>query len=322
MNKYFHIVLVIWLCAVIPLVFAENFQNQPTLTELNETVEQAIVCGNAVIERDEVVNRNQNFFPYCGDWQSYFASLQTELEYLPTLYVNHVSGPLNAGKTGFLYFTLAAWRSAAGLNANGFRRATEQGGGFSYGQAQPGDVIGSWIYEDIDAGYSALKWTYWANRSVTAYERKASFGYSYGACISDWATKNWATNSNYQQYAAWAENTFYPNTMFWATRYRIKDTVSFPANCAARSMDVYMNASGDHSSSYFFYDFDDWGVEETEFFKYGEVAGFSGTTYTSGWIGDVDVCPVALCPEMWEAHIWPTWFASPYYLAKWNFTDQ
>lgn len=137
------------------------------LTELSETVNQAIMCGNAVGERDVVVNRNQNFLPYCGQGQSYFASLQTELEYLPTLYIDHASGPLNTNQDDMIFFTLSTWQAAAGLNTNGFRRVTEQGGGFSYGNAQEDDIIGYWIYEDIEDGYSALKWTQWNNYGTT-----------------------------------------------------------------------------------------------------------------------------------------------------------
>ncbi len=155
-TKYFHIVLAIWFCAVIPLVFAEDFQNRPTLSGLNETVNQATVCGNAVIERDVVVNRNQNFFPYCGHGQSYFASLQQEFETLAPIYIDHENGPLTDEGDEFLYFDLDNWRAAAGLNASGFRRSTD-GTTFYYGQMQVGDTIGIWIFEDLQKGFGALK---------------------------------------------------------------------------------------------------------------------------------------------------------------------
>lgn len=303
--------------ATISIGFAENFQDRPTLSGLNEMVEQATTYGYAVNERDMVVNRNQNFFPYCGHGQSYFASLQSELEYLPSLYVDHVSGPLNAGKTGFLYFTLATWRVAAELNINGFHRSTD-GTTFYYGQMQTGDIIGSWIFEDIEAGFSALKWTYWTNRSITSYDEKSSFGTTYGACISDWATKSWVTNSGSQQYSADATVGY---DMYWkwnAHRSRIKDTLTFPANCVNRSMDVYMNSTP--TPGYGFYDFDDWDATSGEFFKYDEVASFSGTTYISDWFGNIDTCPWELVPEPPPGQIRDSWNASPYYLAKWDFT--
>lgn len=157
MIKYIHIVLVIWFFAAVSIGIAETFQNRPTLSGLNETVNQAIVCGNAVIERDVVVNRNQSFFPYCGHGQSYFASLQQELEVLSPMYIDHDNGPLTDAGDNFLYFTLDNWRAAAGLNANGFRRSTD-GSSFSYGQMQSGDIIGPWIFDDLQKGFGALKW--------------------------------------------------------------------------------------------------------------------------------------------------------------------
>ena len=123
MNKYFYIALEIWSCAVIPLVFAEDFQNRPTLSGLNETVNQAIACGHAIEERDEAVGWEESFMPYYGLGQSYFVSLQQELEILATIYIDHENGPLTGEEDGFLYFDLNSWRAAAGLNASGFRRS-------------------------------------------------------------------------------------------------------------------------------------------------------------------------------------------------------
>jgi hypothetical protein len=84
-------------------------------------------------------------------------AMQTWLESNCTNFVDHVSGPLNSGSTAFLNFTLATWRSAAGLNASGFRRSTD-GVNFSYGNIQAGDVRGPWVFEDLQKGFAALKW--------------------------------------------------------------------------------------------------------------------------------------------------------------------
>ena len=85
-------------------------------------------------------------------------AMQQWLESNCTSFVDHVSGPLNSGSTDILYFTLATWRSAAGLNASGFRRSTD-GVNFSYGNIQAGDVRGPWVFEDLQKGFAALKWT-------------------------------------------------------------------------------------------------------------------------------------------------------------------
>jgi len=67
------------------------------------------------------------------------------------------------------FASLAAFRTAAGL-PNGFRRATSwdlstddwtdyNDGMFSYGHIQVGDILGPWIYEDLQAIMSAASWT-------------------------------------------------------------------------------------------------------------------------------------------------------------------
>lgn len=95
----------------------------------------------------------------------YWTALQNWLETNCVSFIDHVSGPLNPAGTAFLYFTLATWRAAAELNANGFRRVPEgvEWDGitdpvWSYGQMQAGDIIGPWIFEDIQKGFGALQW--------------------------------------------------------------------------------------------------------------------------------------------------------------------
>lgn len=149
--------LVVWIFVAISEVFAESFPNRPTAGELEEIVEQGMVCGNAVRERGLAVNDAGSFLPYCGHGQSYFASLQQELESLAPSYIDHINGPLNDDEDAFRYFTLATWRAAAELNASGFRRSTD-GTTFYYGQMQAGDIIGSWILEDLQNGFGMLKW--------------------------------------------------------------------------------------------------------------------------------------------------------------------
>ena len=157
--RCFHIGLAVWIFIAVSGGFAESFPNRPTLTELNEVVNQAIVCGNAVGERDLVVSRNQIFFPYCGHGQSYFASLQHELqEHLATLYIDHVNGPLNTAGTAFLNFTLSTWREAAELNEEGFQRFDSDGNFIGYGIAQSNDGILPTVFDELQTGFNMLKW--------------------------------------------------------------------------------------------------------------------------------------------------------------------
>jgi hypothetical protein len=98
---------------------------------------------------------------------AYWLALQNWLETYCTSFIDHVSGPLNPSGKDFLYFTLQTFRSAAGLNAAGFRRVPEgvEWDGitdpvWSYGKMQAGDnIAGPWIFEDLQKGFATLKWS-------------------------------------------------------------------------------------------------------------------------------------------------------------------
>ena len=63
-------------------------------------------------------------------------------------------------------WTLSAWRTASGI-PSGFRRATTlpadwtdyNDAAFSYGLMQVGDIIGPWIFQDLQDGLNTLVWT-------------------------------------------------------------------------------------------------------------------------------------------------------------------
>jgi len=89
---------------------------------------------------------------------AYWAGLQNWLESNCISFIDHVNGPLTEDGTAFLYFTLASWRTQARLHADGFRRSPLIGG-TAYGQMQEGDEIGPWIFEELQKGFSALRWS-------------------------------------------------------------------------------------------------------------------------------------------------------------------
>jgi hypothetical protein len=55
-------------------------------------------------------------------------------------------------------YTRATFRTAAGLNTSGFKRSTD-GTTFSYGKVQEGDVVGRWIFTELQDALDALRWT-------------------------------------------------------------------------------------------------------------------------------------------------------------------
>lgn len=78
-------------------------------------------------------------------------------------WVDHI----NSSGSTIVNFTLDNFYLAAGLvddddNPVGFRRTNEWDGinepTFEYGEIQRGDVIGYWIYEDLQKAFSALRW--------------------------------------------------------------------------------------------------------------------------------------------------------------------
>ena len=73
----------------------------------------------------------------------------------------HASGHYQDATSIPHYADLAAVFSAAGLGYSNWRRYTvhpDDGGTVQYGQAQPGDIIGQWILEDLQAVMLVLVW--------------------------------------------------------------------------------------------------------------------------------------------------------------------
>ena len=75
------------------------------------------------------------------------------------------------------YASFTEFKTVAGLDSSGWRRATSWSGvgapTFSYGQAQAGDIFGYWIYEDLAKAFSALIHTQ-ADTLPDTVERKAT----------------------------------------------------------------------------------------------------------------------------------------------------
>jgi hypothetical protein len=94
---------------------------------------------------------------------AYWTALQNWLETNCVSFIDHDNGPFTDAGDAFLFFTLDNWRATAGIPVGGFRRATEWNGvidpTWKYGQMQEGDVIGPWIFEDLQKGFGALEKT-------------------------------------------------------------------------------------------------------------------------------------------------------------------
>lgn len=84
--------------------------------------------------------------------------MQTWLESYCTSFIDHVNGPLNPAGTDFLYFTVATWRTVAGLNASGFYRR-DSNNKETYGKIEAQDYRIKRNFTELQNGFSALKWT-------------------------------------------------------------------------------------------------------------------------------------------------------------------
>jgi hypothetical protein len=315
------------------VIHAEDFNNRPTLAGLNQMAENAIESAYAVRERDTVVSRNAAFFPYCGHGQAYFASLQTELQaHLAVLYIDHVNGPLTTNQDTFCYFTVSTWRDAAGLNG-GFRRVTAEGSN-TYGYAQAGDEIGSWIFEDIQKGFSALKYTLnGATHSIEGCLERTAAGENHVMnCeaarvqnINNWNGASWAGVTPTAYYWVFGRCRLqYYDKYFWSGRWTEKIKIYVTDFILPFTADTYFLATAVDGA---FMDIDGIGAEEGKYFKVDEVSNLAfdseGDSYTSDYLFKNEGNPIELIPINCSSP-WNTAYAivltSPAFLAKWVFT--
>jgi len=117
---------------------------------------------------------------------TYWATLQAWLEDNCGHFINHVAGPIAEDGKTFLYFDLSTFRAHADLDPDGFRRATEWDGvndpDWEYGFMQPGDIIGPWIFEDLQKSFPALRWSIWQGTAVEAYHKTIDIPVPKGTC--------------------------------------------------------------------------------------------------------------------------------------------
>jgi hypothetical protein len=265
---------------------------------------------------------------------SFWADLQDVLDDLCTSYVDHTAGA--DPYAGWEAFTLSSWRLAAGLSSSGFRRATTwptdwtnmADAAYSFGQAQAGDIIGPWIFKDLQLGLSALKWTLYAGSwSWADGEIRYCFGGEDSDCdaarnseISAWNTASWASGG-----ATWsAEVGVYapsPTTkQFYAYRYRAKIALASIYTGLASAVEFWGLASYAVGA---FADIDNLGLVDSQWFLMDTQAVDTEETRSSALLGDygnpVETLPLA-CPFTGDV-FYSYYVANVQSLLKWNFTN-
>lgn len=108
---------------------------------------------------------------------------------------------------------LARLRTLAGLPEDGFRRVPgddwpedwtdNEDPAFEYGPCESGDIIGPWLWVDLQRAFSALRWTtYCARAWITAYPpgatrdvttTNASCSAAYAANVAAWTSPVWGS---------------------------------------------------------------------------------------------------------------------------------
>jgi len=138
--------------------------------------------------------------------------IQELLEALAPKFADHTQSGYNdaSATVPIAPFTLSTWRTEAGLNSSGFRRAdewadTSSAPSFDYGKIETGDIAGYWIWEDIVKGLRALQWTAASvGRDATQMRRSG------GSADSDATWPDIRTEGDYQwSLAAWGAQSYF-----------------------------------------------------------------------------------------------------------------
>lgn len=261
---------------------------------------------------------------------TWWATLQTWLQDECVQFVDH--NQTIAGETAVPMFTLSSWRTAAGLNSSGFRRVTSWSGSgaptFSYGLAQDGDIDGYWLYEDIIAALSTLKWTVEDGTDINPTDPLRFIGAlaSAATCaqaVSDhdsaWDTYRQSEPSVGAYYIGGVIREWEPDDIMCETwRFRMQIGVDAPFFGRDRVNDLY--AMGSASG------IDTWGSPDYPTIQPGILTQIASDISASNmWLGNIDTNPRSALSvdcshteDLRGAKVYP---ADCKWILKWDFTN-
>lgn len=140
--------------------------------------------------------------------RSVWAAWQQWLQTYCTSFVNHSQAI--EGEQVIPMYTLASWRTAAGISSSGFSR-TRNKVPAGYGIMQAGDDINATVITELVAGFSALKWT---NQSATrtGFRREVDIS-GYANCAAAlasgdaaWTAASWVSTEALMYKGAYLRN--------------------------------------------------------------------------------------------------------------------
>jgi hypothetical protein len=242
---------------------------------------------------------------------SFWSYIQQWVDVRCLEFVNHTA---NEGAGGFdgeasvpLYASVAEFRSAAGLNASGWRRVPGEWDPpalptFEYGYCEEDDIIlnGFWMWDDLQKALIAMAYTT-ALCNASDRDRRAASGESVAELASNWSAAPWSawTFGDGVEYRAdaWVQTAVDEDGddgLLSATRYRClleQHIVPTPVACA---IDTYFDMTAVGT----FTDLDSLGATEGNLHYHetwpAATAATRGGAGEATWFGDYDANPATL----------------------------
>ena len=212
---------------------------------------------------------------HVGSWADYTAGTPSPGNY--------------TGLTAIPWLTLAQLRTLAGLPSGGFRRVqgaswpadwtSNTDPAYTFGTCQAGDIIGPWLWVDLQRAFSVLRWAAfyagWKTAGRGYKKTSIAFNNDYAtasaAQISGWPT-GWSLGGG--SYQIWTEvalnGTEY---MVYGERYRQEDDYSCPLDFFV-GLDCYLRLTSGGGD---FLDLDGLGGGENNLALMASVNGADGT---------------------------------------------
>lgn len=275
--------------------------------------------------------------------QSYWQTYQDDLESMATSapWFDPTFDP--DGETGIGNWDIDAWRTAANI-ASGFRRVTGSSWpadwtdyddpAYSYGTIQAGDIIGPWLFVDLQRGLSALTHSWWQlqelGQGITSAQR-GGIGMdgdcqdALDAALADWLANSWAGSSLSASCSIFGEEV-YSTHYFDGSRSKVQPKSQvYILNSLDTTYDIYLYATPIGTSGYnpdlrseYAYTDDVWNLTtetdtavSNERWESGTYFG-DGTDFEDSPLQDAAVgCPISA--------IWASYSIVFYFTYVWTF---
>lgn len=156
---------------------------------------------------------------------------------------------------------LTDFYTKAGMNPSGFRRAIEWDPAvddwtdiydpmfFDFGSCEGGDIIGPWLYDDLQKAFSALRWTKTVNQYIDRYRRGEVQSAAYLLCTdaladanAQWDVASWQNNYSLYLYRVAARLRYTGTKWIFKNvlRQRAEGYYTMATDTIPCALDIYM----------------------------------------------------------------------------------